>query len=80
VADVTDGYGPEALVVDGPRAYPYRVHAQLAALDSGGQTIGEVEVLDHDGAGRIAFQEHPFVLQKVGGSALLATLNAPLTR
>jgi hypothetical protein len=70
VNDVTTGYGPEAFVVPGaPRGprfpggpYHLRVHAQ--GRGAVGHTFGAVQIIHHDGAGRLRFDVRPFLVMK----------------
>jgi outer membrane protein OmpA-like peptidoglycan-associated protein len=76
LADV-QALGPEAYVVTGPaRAYPYRVHAHLQT--PAGNVLGRLDVMDYDGLGHVALEEHPFVIQAEGGTADVATVRGPL--
>jgi hypothetical protein len=69
-ADVEEGYGPECFVIDGPpTAYPYKLAAHVHSRGPAGYVIGVVQVIAHDGAGRLGFDERPFVLMN-GGSTV----------
>ena len=69
------------VVVDGAtRAYPYRIEAQLEANGAAGHAMGKVEIVEHDGTGRVAFDERPFLIMSLGGVADLGTVGAPLVR
>ena len=64
-ADVTTGYGPECFTVRGPRAArsrSYSLQAHYYARGPMGYGMGKLEVVDHDGAGGISFEERPFVV------------------
>jgi hypothetical protein len=64
-ADVTTGYGPECFTIRGApvtRAYPYTLQAHYFSRGPMGYGMGKLEILDHDGKGKIAFDERPFVV------------------
>ncbi len=64
-ADVTTGYGPECFTIRGPReqrAYPYTLQAHYFSRGPMGYGMGKLQVLEHDGTGRISFEERPFVV------------------
>ncbi|MBX7078769.1 MAG: tetratricopeptide repeat protein [Nannocystaceae bacterium] len=64
-ADVTTGYGPECLAIPGEaRAFPYQVRAHYYARGPMGYGMGKLEVIEHDGHGKLSFREQPFVLMK----------------
>ncbi len=63
--DMVEGYGPEAFVVRGrqeKRAYPYHLSVALPAKSALGFAPASVEVIEHDGAGKLRFEERPFVV------------------
>lgn len=61
--DVTTGYGPECFAIQGrPAAYPYRLAIHYYARGPMGYGMGKVEIVEHDGAGNLAFDERPFVV------------------
>jgi outer membrane protein OmpA-like peptidoglycan-associated protein len=71
-ADVQEGYGPECFAIAGPqarRAYPYKLAAHVHSRGSAGFVTGVVEVIDHDGAGGLSFDERPFLMMN-GGSTV----------
>jgi tetratricopeptide (TPR) repeat protein len=64
-ADVTTGYGPECFTIRGARdhrAYPYTLQAHYYSRGPMGYGMGKLQVLEHDGNGRISFEERPFVV------------------
>ena len=64
-ADVTTGYGPECFTIrapEGTRAYPYTIEAHYFAKGPMGYGMGKLEVIDHDGQGKLTFDERPFVV------------------
>jgi outer membrane biosynthesis protein TonB/tetratricopeptide (TPR) repeat protein len=64
-ADVTTGYGPECFTIRGPRerrAYPYTLQAHYYSRGPMGYGMGKLQVLDHDGHGKLSFEERPFVV------------------
>jgi hypothetical protein len=64
-ADVTTGYGPECFTIRRPeaaRAGPYTLQANYYSRGPMGYGMGKLEVIDHDGAGQLTFEERPFVV------------------
>ncbi|MCL2450162.1 MAG: AgmX/PglI C-terminal domain-containing protein, partial [Polyangiaceae bacterium] len=64
-ADVTTGYGPECFTTRAPKsARPARYEIQVHYYARGpmGYGMGKVEVVDHDGHGKLTFSERPFVV------------------
>ncbi|MDF2693911.1 MAG: hypothetical protein K0S65_2294, partial [Labilithrix sp.] len=64
-ADVTTGYGPECFTIRGPRerrAYPYTLQAHYYSRGPMGYGMGKLQVLEHDGNGKLSFEERPFVV------------------
>ena len=62
--DVTTGYGPEAFVIRGVAgAGPYRLATLYFARGAMGLGLGTVQVVVHDGAGKLTIDDRPFVLQ-----------------
>jgi tetratricopeptide (TPR) repeat protein len=63
-ADVTTGYGPESFVVRGPvgkSAAPYRLGVHYYNRGPMGFGMGTVQILRHDGEGRLSVESRPFV-------------------
>ena len=57
--------GPEAFTIDNaPKAYPYRLLVRYYARGPMGFGMGKVQVIGHDGKGKLSFDERPFVLMK----------------
>ncbi len=64
-ADVTNGYGPEAFTVEEPpTAYPYRLRVTYFSRGAMGFGMGKVQIIRHEGGGKLSFDERPFVLMK----------------
>jgi hypothetical protein len=64
-ADVTTGYGPECFTIRGPRAGragPYMLQANYFSRGPMGYGMGKLEIIDHDGAGNLTFEERPYVV------------------
>jgi hypothetical protein len=64
-ADVTTGYGPECFAVSKPagrRAAPYRLAVHYYSRGPMGYGMGTVQVVAHDGAGRLKLEPRPFVV------------------
>jgi tetratricopeptide (TPR) repeat protein len=63
--DVTDGYGPEVFTILGqPTGYPYNLQVHYYARGPNGYGMGKVQIVEHDGRGRLEFDERPFVVMK----------------
>ncbi|KIG12215.1 putative signal peptide protein [Enhygromyxa salina] len=63
--DVTNGYGPEVFAVIGePTGYPYNLQVHYYARGPNGYGMGKVQIVEHDGQGRLSFDERPFVVMK----------------
>ncbi len=75
----TVGPGPEVFVGDARRAYPYGLFAVLAGRE-GPFAAGIVEVVEHDGAGKLARRAHPFVVQVERGEVKAGSLEGSLVR
>jgi hypothetical protein len=75
-ADVTTGYGPECFTIpDKAAAFPYHVQAHYYGRGPMGYGMGKLEVIEHDGAGKLTFVEQPFVLMKDSAYIDLVTLD-----
>ncbi len=64
-ADVTTGYGPECFTVAAPStrdAAPYRLAVNYYSRGPMGYGMGTVQVVRHDGAGRLTVEPRPFVV------------------
>ena len=62
--DMDAGYGLEAFVIDGvASAFPYRLEVGYYARGAA-QGAGKLEIVEHDGAGQLYFDERPFVVVK----------------
>ncbi len=61
LANVTTGYGPECFVVPGT-APKLDMAVQYSAKGPMGYGMGKVEVIRHDGRGRLNFVEKPYVV------------------
>jgi tetratricopeptide (TPR) repeat protein len=64
-ADVTTGYGPECFTVPAPStrdAAPYRLAVNYYSRGPMGYGMGTVQVVRHDGAGRLTVEPRPFVV------------------
>lgn len=80
-ADVTDGYGPECFTVEGnikTKAYPYTVLAHYYSRGSMGYGMGTLQIIAHDGAGHIAFDDRAFIIMKDRAYVPLGTVDRPL--
>jgi hypothetical protein len=62
--DVTDGQRPECFRVGRPSAWPYRLEVHHASRGPLGYGLGTVQIVSHDGRGRVFFEARPFVVQR----------------
>ena len=79
-ADVRDGYGPECFTVREPaatRAYPYRLSIRYARRGPMGYGMGTLQIIEHDGHGKLRFGHRPFVIMNDGGYLELAEVQPP---
>jgi hypothetical protein len=78
-ADVTTGYGPECFTITGePTAYPYKLQAHYYSRGPMGYGMGKLEIIEHDGAGNLRFEERPFVIMADNAFVDLGQINGPL--
>ena len=64
-ADVTTGYGPECFTIRGKqRAYPYKLQAHYYSRGPMGYGMGKLQIVQHDGAGTLTFEERPFIVMQ----------------
>jgi hypothetical protein len=65
-ADVTTGYGPECFTIRAPRdkrqGGPYTLQANYYSRGPMGYGMGKLEIIEHDGAGHLTFEERPYVV------------------
>ncbi len=74
-ADVTNGYGPECFAFEGKAsAGPYKVQAHYFNRGPMGYGLGTLQVLRHDGHGKLTFEDHPFVIIGDGEFVEIATV------
>ncbi len=67
--DITTGYGPEAFLIDrSPLGAPMRLAVQQVRRGPQGFAIGKAAVVRHDGAGKLAFDDRPFVIINEGAA------------
>ena len=62
IADVTTGFGPEGFVISDPSVFPYALSVDYYSRNSAGHGMGQVQIVRHDGAGTLAFENRPFVV------------------
>jgi len=61
--NVTDGWGPEAFAIHGsPPSDQYHIWAHYKNREMMGYGFGHVQVIAHDGAGRLHLEWRPFVV------------------
>jgi tetratricopeptide (TPR) repeat protein len=78
-ADVTTGYGPESFVVRGAvdkSAAPYRLRVHYYNRGPMGFGMGTVQILRHDGEGRLSVESRPFVVMADDAMVELGTVAA----
>ena len=62
-ADVTTGYGPEEFAIQGkPTAGPYKLSINYYSQGPMGYGMGLLQILRHDGKGKLTFQDRPYVI------------------
>jgi len=62
-ADITTGYGPECFAIEGsPKAGPYRLSINYYSQGPMGYGMGLLQIVKHDGKGKLAFQDRPYVI------------------
>ena len=80
-ADVTTGYGPECFTIDGKAdAFPYVLQAHYYSRGPMGYGMGKLQAIEHDGAGKLLFKEHPFVIMKDRAFVDLGRIDRPLAQ
>jgi tetratricopeptide (TPR) repeat protein len=61
--DVTTGYGPECFAIPGtPKAGPYRLSINYYSQGPMGYGMGLLEIVRHDGNGKLVFEDRPYVI------------------
>ena len=61
--DVTTGYGPECFAIPGtPKAGPYRLSINYYSQGPMGYGMGLLQIVRHDGKGKLAFEDRPYVI------------------
>jgi tetratricopeptide (TPR) repeat protein len=77
--DATEGWGPEVFTILGePTGYPYNLQVHYYARGPNGYGMGKLQIVEHDGAGRLEFDERPFVVMKDRAYVDLGDLDGPL--
>ncbi len=77
--DVTNGYGPECFAIEGETiAFPYALQIHYYSRGPMGYGMGQVEILQHDGKGGLAFDARPFVVMSDSAYLALGPINKPL--
>ena len=62
-ADVTTGYGPECFAIEGtPKAGPYKLSINYYSQGPMGYGMGLLQIVKHDGRGKLTFQDRPYVI------------------
>lgn len=74
-ADVTNGYGPEVFAINGPAsAGPYRVKIHYYSRGPMGYGMGRLEILKHDGNGKLSAEFRPYVVMNDGAYVNLGSV------
>ncbi len=73
--DVTEGYGPELMVLE-PMRPTIEVHLQKRGPSS--KPIGKITVFQHDGQGHVTWEDRPFVIDAERGRVVVAAPEKPL--
>ena len=61
--DVTTGYGPECFAIPGTaKAGPYRLSLDYYSQGPMGYGMGLLQIVRHDGRGKLSFEDRPFVI------------------
>ena len=74
----TAAYGPECFTIRGPRerrAYPYTLQAHYYSRGPMGYGMGKLQVVEHDGNGKLSFEERPFVVMVDRGYVDMGTVD-----
>jgi tetratricopeptide (TPR) repeat protein len=75
LADVTTGFGPESFVIDGePAAYPYYLAVHYYSRGPMGYGMGQVQVIHHDGEGKLDIETLPFVAMQDQAKLLVGAI------
>ncbi len=62
-ADITTGYGPEEFAIPGtPKAGPYKLSINYYSQGPMGYGMGLLQILKHDGKGKLTFQDVRYVI------------------
>jgi len=62
-ADITTGYGPECFTIPGrPSAGPYKISINYYSQGPMGYGMGLLQIIRHDGKGKLEFQDRPYVI------------------
>jgi tetratricopeptide (TPR) repeat protein len=65
--DVTTGFGPECFTIEGQAAaYPYTLQIHYYSRGPMGYGMGKLEIIEHDGAGHLRFEQRPYVVMNDG--------------
>jgi len=79
-ADITTGYGPECFTIYEPSAAPYRLEAHYYRRGPMGYGGGRLQIIRHDGSGRMHVTERPFVIMNDGAFVELGEVSAKALR
>jgi tetratricopeptide (TPR) repeat protein len=79
--DVTTGFGPECFTIEGvAQAYPYTLQIHYYSRGPMGYGMGKLEIIEHDGAGNLRFEQRPYVVMNDGAYVDLGTVARKTTQ
>jgi tetratricopeptide (TPR) repeat protein len=74
--DVTTGYGPECFAIPGTaKAGPYRLSIDYYSQGPMGYGMGLLQIVRHDGKGKLAFEDRPYIIMADHAYVDLGTYN-----
>lgn len=82
-ADITQGYGPECFTIELPikqRCYPYKLLAHYYSRGPMGYGMGSLQIVEHDGNGKLSFEERPYVVMVDSAYVELGEVSGSLAR
>ena len=77
---MTTGYGPECFAIPGKATgFPYQFQAHYYSRGPMGYGMGKLQIVQHDGNGKLRLEDRPFIIMKDHADLELGTLAGPLT-
>jgi outer membrane protein OmpA-like peptidoglycan-associated protein len=68
------GFGPESFLVEKGALKPLRLQVQQVRRGPSGFAFGKVAIVQHDGSGKLTFDDRPFVVMNEGAAVSLGTI------